>query len=156
MKTARWLLPFTSGVDMLAIDYVVRLAGSTGAMLIPVSLVCAPPEGARLEHIQQSKDFLEAVQHKAARYGVAVERFEVFTPNVLQSIRTLVYEMCCDGIVLLTSGEQTRLMQDEEIKQLLVEPPTALVLIRLPGYSISPPDSRWLLSRWHRYKMRQL
>jgi len=61
MKTSRWLLPFTFGVDMRAIDYAVSLAGSAGATLVPVSLISAPAKGARLEHIQQSKDFLEAV-----------------------------------------------------------------------------------------------
>jgi len=149
MKTPRWLLPFTWGVDMRAIDYTVRLAGSTGATLVPVSLVCTPPKGARLEHIQQSKDFLEAVQHKAERYAVAVERYEVFTAHVLRSIRMLAYEMRCDGIVLLTRGEQTRLMQEEEVKQLLTRPPAALVLVRLPAYSIAHPNARWLSSWWH-------
>ena len=150
MMTPRWLLPFTCGVDMRAIDYIVRLAGSANATLVPVSLVSAPSKGARLEHIQQSKDFLEAVQHKAARHSVAIERYEVFTQDALQSIRMLVYEMRCDGIVLLTCGEYACLIQDEEIKQLLSEPPTALVLIRLPERRISAPDSHQLLSFWHR------
>ena len=34
----RWLLPFTHGVDMRAIDYLVSLAENNGATLIPVSL----------------------------------------------------------------------------------------------------------------------
>ncbi len=132
MKTPRWLLPFTFGVDMRSIDYAVRLAESAGATLVPVSLVSSPPRGARLEHIQQSKDFLEAVQHKAERYQVPVERYEVFTVDVLQSLTELVREMRCDGIVLVTSGEYTRLMQHKEVKHLLIKPPAALVLIRLP------------------------
>ncbi len=53
----RWLLPFTQGVDMRAIDYLVSLAQNNGATLIPVSLVSVPNEsrsrGARLEHIRQ-------------------------------------------------------------------------------------------------------
>lgn len=133
MEAPRWLLPFTFGVDMRAIDYAVSLAGSAGATLIPVSLVSTPSKGARLEHIQQSKDFLEAVQHKAARHRVPVERYEVFTGNVLQSIRTLVSEMPCNGIILVTGGEHSCLMQDEEVKRLLIEPPASLVLIRLPA-----------------------
>ena len=70
MYAPRWLLPFTYGVDMRAIDAVVRFAQSAGATLVPVSLILVPHERrareARLEHIQQSKGFLEAVQHKAA------------------------------------------------------------------------------------------
>src|SRR5207248_5017010 len=71
METRRCLLPFTHGVNMQAIDYAVSLAGSSGATLVAVSLVSVPqaprPRGARLEHIQQSKDFLEAVKWKATR-----------------------------------------------------------------------------------------
>lgn len=62
-------LPFTFGVDMGGIDCAVSLAESAGATLVPVSLIPAPPEGARLELIQQSKDFLEAVQNKAEMKG---------------------------------------------------------------------------------------
>ena len=133
MKTPRWLLPFTFGVDMRAIDYALRLAAGAGATLVPVSLVSAPPEGTRLEHIQQSKDFLEVVQNKAAVYHVAIERFEVFTGDTLQSLTVLVHDMRCDGIMLVTRGERTCLMQIEEVKHLLIEPPAPLVLIRLPA-----------------------
>ena len=131
MKEQRWLLPFTHGVDMRAIDYAVRLAESAGATLIPVSLICAPLRGARLEHIQQSKDFLEAVQYKAERYQVPLERYQVFTTDVQQSLRMLVYERRCDGIVLVTSSDHTCLLQDTEVKHLLIKPPAPLVLIRL-------------------------
>ena len=154
MKTPRWLLPFTFGVDMAAIDSVISLAASAGVTLLPVSLVSSPPGGARLEHIQQSKDFLEAVQYKAARLRVPLERYEVFTSDVLESLALLVRERRCDGIVLVTDGEHTRLMQDEEVKHLFVEPPTALVLIRLPARSRSTPAPRlrarllsWLRNR---------
>jgi hypothetical protein len=92
MKMPRWLLPFTYGVDTAAIECVVRLAESAGATLVAVSLISNPSKGARLEHIQQSKDFLEVVQHKTARYQVPVERYEVFTTDVLQSLTTLVHE----------------------------------------------------------------
>ena len=71
MESRRWLFPFTHGVDMRAIDTVVRLAGDEGVTLVAISLIAVPPErwsqGARLEHIQQSKDFLEAVKWKAIR-----------------------------------------------------------------------------------------
>ena len=141
MQTPRWLLPFTFGVDIHAIDYAVSLAQSAGATLVPVSLVSAPSRGARLEHIQQSKDFLEAVQQKAERQRVPVERYEVFTRNALQSIRMLVSEMPCDGIILVTGGEHSCLMQDEEVKRLLIAPPASLVLIRLPAHTRLVPQS---------------
>ena len=131
MKTPRWLLPFTHGVDMRAIECVVRLAESAGATLVAVSLISAPSHGARLEHIQQSKDFLEAVQHKVDRLQVSVERYEVFTTDVLQCMTTLAHERRCEGIVLVTGGEHSHLLRDEELKHLLIKPPAALVLIRL-------------------------
>ena len=128
MKEQRWLLPFTHGVNMQAIDYAVSLAQNARARLVAVSLVSVPQEprssGARLEHIQQSKDFLEAVKWKAARYEVPVERYEVFTGNVLQSITLLVYNQDCDSIILVTS---------EKNGVLLEAPPAPLVLIRLPA-----------------------
>ncbi len=141
MKTPRWLLPFTFGVDMRAIDCAVCLAESAGATLVPVSLISAPSRGTRLEHIQQSKDFLAAVQNKADVYQVPLERYEVFTVDVLQSLTTLVHDMRCDGIVLVTSGEHTCLMQAEEVKCLLIKPPAALVLIRLPVHTRFAPTS---------------
>ena len=135
----RWLLPFTHGVDMRAIDYLVSLAKNSGATLIPVTLVSVPNHsrsgGARLEHIQQSKDFLEAVKYKSARIQVPVERYEVFTSDVMQSITTLVHDLHCDGIVMVAVEHKEVLLRAYELKQLLVEPPAPLVLIRLPAHS---------------------
>jgi hypothetical protein len=137
MKEQRWLLPFTHGVNMQAIDYAVSLAQNAGARLVAVSLVSVPQEprspGARLEHIQQSKDFLEAVKWKAARYEVPAERYEVFTGNVLQSITLLVYNQDCDSIILVTSEKNGVLLEANEVKRLLEAPPASLVFIRLPA-----------------------
>jgi hypothetical protein len=152
MKTPRWLLPFTHAVDMRAIDSVVRLAESAGATLVAVSLISAPRQGARLEHIQQSQDFLEAVLHKAERFQVPLERYEVFTVDVLQSLTTLVHDRRCKGIVLVTGGEHSRLLRDEEVKHLLVKPPAALVLVRLSaseGMTPTPGLSARFMAWWH-------
>ena len=159
MNVPRWLLPFTHGVDMGAIDSVVRFAQSTGATLVPVTLIAVPHErrsrGVRLEYIQQSKDFLEAVQFKAARLQVPVERYEVFTGDVLQSIALLVEDLHCDSIVLVTGAQQEMLLRASELKRLLMEPPTSLVLMRLPARTarIQTPQvvSRflpWLCGLW--------
>lgn len=159
MEAQRWLLPFTHGVDMRAIDYVVRLAESAGATLVAVSLVSSPRKpgsrGARLEHIQQSKDFLEVVKWKAARYEVPVERHEVFTADVMQSITMLTSEMHCDGIILVTDREREALLQAHEVKRLLIEPPVSLVLIRLSANPAQTPVPHlgtrflsWLQKLW--------
>src|SRR5258708_26248412 len=159
MNAPRWLLPFTHGVDMGAIDSVVHFAQSAGAMLVPVTLIAVPHErrsrGVRLEHIQQSKDFLEAVQFKAARLEVPVERYEVFTGDVLKSIALLVQDLRCDSIVLVTSEQQEMLLLASELKRLLEEPPASLVLMRLPTQTESAQTPQvvsrllpWLRGLW--------
>ena len=159
MKTPRWLLPFTYGVDMGAIDAVVRIAEGSGATLVAVSLISVPHEprsrGTRLEHIQQSKDFVEAVQHKAARQKVPVERHEVFTGNVIRSITMLMYDLHCDSIALVTSEKKDALLPAHELKQLLERPPASLVLIRLPAQAertqiqhLGPWFVSWLRRLW--------
>src|SRR5258708_27373633 len=126
MNISRWLLPFTSAVDMRALDAVVRLAESHGAMLVAMSLITVPHEsrsqGVRLEYIQQSKDFLEAVQYKAARQHVLIERYEVFTGDVVRSLELLVHEQHGSCIVLVTRGEKDSLLQRHELRHLLRAP----------------------------------
>lgn len=109
METRRWLLPFTHGGDIQAIDSALRLAESGRATLVAASLVSVPQERrsweARLEHIQQLKDFLEVVKWKATMLEVPVECYEVFTVDVVQSITTLTRELHCDGIILVSRDE---------------------------------------------------
>jgi hypothetical protein len=141
MKEQCWLLPFTHGVDVRAIETVVCTAEARGAMLVPVALIAAPPggrsPGARLEHIQQAKDFLEVVQHIAARHRVLVECHEVFTADVGKGITQLIKDLHCDGLVLVTGEQHGLLLSTKEMVGLLMVPPTALVLIRLP---VQKPD----------------
>jgi hypothetical protein len=119
----RLLLPFTHGVNILAIEQAILLAKSLDATLIPLAVIHVPQErrakGARLEHIQQSKDFLEAVKYKAARYDVPVERFEVFTSDNVHSINIVAREQMCEGILLFLRGKNSVLLQEDEIKRLL-------------------------------------
>jgi hypothetical protein len=89
--------------------------------------------GARLEHIQQSKDFLEATKYKAMRYGVPIERFEVFTSDVVQSIIVRAQQMACNGIILFIRGEEGLLLRADEIEHLIEMGAHRLYLIRLPS-----------------------
>ena len=135
MKTMRLLLPFTYGVDAHAIDSALRLAKGRNAILVPLALIHAPQagrsKGARLEHIQQSKDFLEAVKHKATRYGVPIERLEVFTNDVAESIRVIASEMECEGILLFVGGKNGILLSPREIKHLMEHFTCKLYVLRL-------------------------
>src|SRR5260221_5936810 len=137
MNTRRWLLPFTHGVDMQAIDSVVSLAESAGTMLVALSLVSVPEarrsRGARLEDIQQSKDFLEAVKWKVSRRQILAEYHEAFTGDVFERIATLVHDLSCDSMILVSNGKYDALLHGYELKHLLIEPPGSFILLRLPA-----------------------
>src|SRR5262249_53494645 len=77
----------------------------------------------------------ESVKYKAARLQVPVERYEVFTSDVIQSITTLIHDLHCDRIVMVAIEHKEVLLRAHELKELLVEPPASLVLIRLPAHS---------------------
>ena len=127
---------------MDTIEAAVLLAASHHATLVPLSLILTPQargKGARLEHIQQSKDFLEAVQHKAFRHHVPLERFEVFTGDSVQSIVVLVDQLGCDGILLALRGRNGSLLDAGMIEQLMATRCCTLYLIYLPAR-----ESSWI------------
>ena len=135
-KTTRLLLPFTHGVELDTIEAAVLLAASHQATLVSLSLVSVPRvkgKGARLEHIQQSKDFLEAVRLKALRRGVPYERFEVFTGDTLQSVLVLADQLGCDGILLALRGRNGSLLSAETIGQLREMRSCPLYLMHFPS-----------------------
>ena len=107
MSISRLLLPFMHGVKPHAIEYAVLLAKSRNATLVPLSLIQVQKEcesnGARLEHIQQSKDFLEAVAHQAAKNDVPSEKIELFTSDVIGSISFYADSSDCIGVLLFVS-----------------------------------------------------
>lgn len=120
---------------MCAIEQALLLAKDRQATLVPLALIHTPEErrakGARLEHVQQSKDFLEAVKHKAARYAVPIERFEVFTSDVVQSINTIASDLECEGILLFAGRKDGILLQAGEIKRLMETTTCRLYILRL-------------------------
>ena len=121
---------------METLEAAVLLAASHHATLVPLSLVLVPQargKGARLEHIQQSKDFLEAAQQKALRHRVPLERFEAFTGDAVQSIATLVPQLACDGMILALRGRNGSLLSAKMIEQLMAIGPCPLYLIYLPS-----------------------
>lgn len=137
MTTARLLLPFTYGIEMDILEYAVLLAKQRRATLVPLALLTAPAgrrsKGVRLEQVQQAKDFLEAVRRKAERHTVPLERFEVVTSDVVQSIAVLVRQLSCDGVVLAVRGQDGALLHVDEIEQLMASELSTLYIIRLPS-----------------------
>lgn len=161
MNRTRFLLPFTHGVDMFAIEQAVLLAKGHEATLIPLALLSVPEErqakGTRLELVQQSKDFLEATKYKAARYAVPFERFEVFTSDVVQSINIVASEMKCEGILLFVGHRGGILLDFNEIKRLVELPICKLYVLHLQaGERESFAQMlRQRLSHWLNGKRRQ-
>lgn len=123
MNTLRLLLPFTHGVKTHAIEYAVLLAKSRNATLVPLSLVQIPKEcvskGARLEHIQQSKDFLEAVAYQAAKNAVPIEKVELFTSDVVRSISSYADESDCVGVLLFVSDREEVFLDRNQVKSIV-------------------------------------
>lgn len=136
IQTTRLLLPFSHGVEMETLEAAVQLAASHHATLVPLSLIAVPQargKGARLEHIQQSKDFLEAAQQKAMQHRVSLERFEAFTSDVVRSIAALVPRLSCDGMILALRGNNGSLLSTKIIEQVMAIAPCPLYLIYLPS-----------------------
>jgi hypothetical protein len=137
MNTQRWLLPFTHAVDLQAIDAVVRLAEHSAATLVALSLI-APRPGqrraprVRLEDIQESRDFLEAVRWKALRLQVSMECHEIFTADVPGSIATQVQELDCQSVLLTHHGIGDALLSPHDVKQVLMNPPGPVLFLTLP------------------------
>lgn len=122
MNTTRLLLPFTHGVNMDVLEYAVLLAKDASATLVPLALIQTPEgrltRGARLEHIQQSKDFLEVAKHIAARHSVPIERFEIFTSDIVESIALHAQKTQCESILLFMRDGNGMLLTTQEIKDL--------------------------------------
>ncbi len=162
MKTTRLLLPFTHGIDMDVLDYAVLLAKSRDATLVPLALIHVPEgrrsRGARLEHVQQSKDFLEAIKHKASRYAVPLERFEIFTSDVVVSINVHAQKMECESILLFVQDGEGILLQTNQMKHLMEQALCKLAIIRLPSKASKRSTlalPRWLLNWFPGMRRRQ-
>jgi len=145
------LLPFTHGIDVSAITYALAFAQRFHFTLVVLSLIRLPETPStrkpRLEAIQQSKDFLEFVQHKAARQGVPIARFELYTHLPARSIRALAQEMECAGILLFVHRGAGVLLATSEVKQLLEDDSLPLYIVALPSNEGGFPRLRWL-SGW--------
>ena len=145
------LLPFTHGIDASAISYALAIAQRLQLTLVILSLIRLPETPStrkpRLEDIQQSKDFLEFVHHRAARQGVPIVRMELYTCNPVRSIRALAQEMECEGILLFVQCGVGVLLATEEVKQLLEQESIPLYIVPLLPNKGGFPHLRWL-TRW--------
>ena len=100
---------------MDTIEAAVLLAASYHAAFVPLcdSYASGERKGVPLEHIQQSKDFLEAVRRKAFRQHVLLQRFQMFTGARVQLLFVLMDQLGCDGILLVLHGRNGRLLDEQ-------------------------------------------
>jgi len=139
---------------MEVLEYAVLLAKSRNATLVSLSLIPVPKDrGARLEDVQQSKDFLEAVQQKAMRHGVCVERLEVFTSATIESINTVAQTMQIGGILLFVRDGEGVLLSTYLIKRLMEREAYKLYITRLQSVGskreLFKRFSGWLAGLWN-------
>lgn len=129
----RWLLPFSTGVDFPTIEQALRLAEAARATLVTASFLPMPErQGVRLELIQQSNDFLEAIRYKARRLSISIECHELWARDIPASILAQLHALGCESLVLAIRGDRALLLHPQELRQLLFRPPAALVLLRFP------------------------
>lgn len=138
-QRSRLLLPFTHGLNCLALDYAVKLAKSRDMILVPLSLIAVPAnkpsKGARLEFIQQSQDFLVAVQQKAEQLSVLVEACEVYTSDVIGSINDVACSRNCEGVLLFVCNGDGILLRSHEVNQVITKVTGTHNIIHLPGHA---------------------
>ena len=135
MQKIRLLLPFTNGVHADALEYAVLMAQSRNAVLVPLSIIqvsngCGA-KGARLEYIQQSQDFLAAVECYALKHGVEVEQKEVYASDAVASIRECIQTLHCDGVLLLVENGKGVLLQTIEVKHVVASVTSQVHLIHM-------------------------
>ena len=145
------LLPFTHGIDVTAISCALALAQRFHFTLVVLSLIRLPEtpgtRNPRLEYIQQSKDSLEYVYHRAARQGVPIVRVELYTHHVARSIRALAREMECNGILIFVRQGAGVLLATGEVKQILEDDSHPLFIVPLLTRKSSFPHPGWFF-RW--------
>lgn len=128
----RLLLPFTHGIDAQAIEQTVRVAQSQNAVLVLLALVPVPPQGIRLEHIQQARDIEKIVTRIANRYLVPIEAHEVYSSDIVGSIITEAKALHCDHVLVALRSQKAVLLHTSELDRLLKEYPAQLLLLHLP------------------------
>nr|BBH95773.1 hypothetical protein KTA_39720 [Thermogemmatispora argillosa] len=153
--TRRWLLPFSWGIDVQAIDAIVRLAALEGASLIALSLLPGPKtRKLRAEYWQQSQDFLEVVRWKSQRYGVRGTAYELLTEDIGQSIVSFAHEFACDRVLVIRRPHGDALLPATQVQQLLRERLVPLMLFYLPEsaeyVSLGRRLQDWLRVHWPR------
>lgn len=133
MYTTRLLLPFTGGINEMALSYALQIAEQRRATLVLLALIeVKPNKGARLEHIQEAQDFLVLARCKARRLGIPIESASVYTGNVALSIEAVTGEMNCDSVILFLGMKDEALLKHEEVRELMDRAVYNMHIVLLP------------------------
>lgn len=121
MNDMRLLLPFSYGVHTKAIDHVLFFVKAAQATLVVVTFIPFSAEvnagNARLERIEQARDFQETVAFKAVVSHIDVEFYETYTSDIPASVVWWAKEQRCDGIVLISDRDDFHFFLSDEAEQ---------------------------------------
>ena len=139
------LLPFTHGIDNAAIEQAVSLAHDHSAILVPLAIICVSgrQNSARLEHVQQAKDFLVLVQQKASKAGVPVEAMERYTCEEVEVIQEVALKLECIGTLVFARQQKGVLLSANTIQRLMQGRKRPCFLSSLPAQSTIITRAQW-------------
>ena len=135
MKSARLLLPFVHGMNIEALEQAILLAKDSKATLVPASIIRLTKNqqgsGPRLEDVEQSQDFLEAIHYRVQKNNLPIEQVEVVTSDIAQCIDTLVRKLECDGIMFFMRGKDALLLDSDDMRRVMQTAPGRFYLFHL-------------------------
>lgn len=148
MIKPRWLVPCIGEGNIRAVEAVVHQARAAGATLVAVAL-----SSNSLDHLSPPEDFLGCITQSATHAHVQVECHVIIVRKGTLSLKTLVNELSCRSIVLVTDAGQGVFLPTHEVQGALLGgcSPASLVLIRLSAAK----NSVWL-SRLRRHPVSRL
>lgn len=147
-----FVLPFTHGIDALALTTAFALVQHWRVHLVALSLIRLPTkpnrQGPRLGAIEQSKDFLVYVQQVAERHGISITCVERYTSDPVQTIRTFAQDSNTAGVLLFVRNETGVLLSTDEVKPLLADGNLSRYLVSLQPQKRSTISLLSWLASW--------
>jgi hypothetical protein len=147
MKRRRILLACTMGVDREGLRWAVQLARHEEALLVLVALIVVPDlqkrPVVRYEMHHEARDFLEITRIEASQLEVEIERYEVETDDVVQSINGLATRLNCEKMLLFFRESKPLFLRPVEVAALLEEISVPYSIVRLPARKESLPGQWW-------------
>lgn len=134
-SSARILFPFTArALSRPALDAALRLASAERATLVPVFLASVPlhlPLDTPLpRQCVMAVPLLEAIEQRAARYGVPVDARIERGRDRRHALRETILHETYDRVVIAASGPESDGFHTEDVAWLLDHAPGEVVVLR--------------------------